>query len=114
MLQMFFGHGNVALYYHNDLMQIIYNYGIIGGCIYTAFCVSLLVLARKMNKSNYRYRIAYIASLIIFFCSSSVEQVIVVHTWFLQMAVFWGIVIGDYYREINEKKEEKAWQVLNP
>ena len=102
-IQVVFGHGVVYPYYHNDLMQVIYNNGLIGCVLYVALCVYLIVLLFRMSKSNYKYTTAYGASLIIFFFNSAVGQVIVVHTWFLQMAVFWGIVLGDYYSFTKKK-----------
>ena len=98
-LQFLFGHGDVYPYYHNDLMQVFFNFGLIGSILYIGFCVQLVILYCKMNKAKYRFTSAYGASLIIFFLNSAVGQVIVVHTWFLQMAVFWGIVIGIFYKE---------------
>ena len=98
-LQFLFGHGDGHLYYHNDFMQVFFNFGIIGSILYTGFCIQLIILYCKMNKAKYKFTSAYGASLIIFFLNSAVGQVIVVHTWFLQMAVFWGIVIGIFYKE---------------
>lgn len=98
-LQLFFGHGIVLPYYHNDLMQVIYNSGIVGTFFYLGMCVHLVILYRKMAKQNYRHTLAFGASLIIFFFDSAVGQVIVVHTWSLQIVTFWGIILGDFYRE---------------
>ncbi len=98
-LQLFFGHGIVYPYYHNDLMQVIYNSGIVGTFFYLGMCVHLIILYRRMARQNYRYTLAYGASLIIFFFDSAVGQVIVVHTWTLQIVAFWGIILGDFYRE---------------
>ena len=104
VLAYIFGHGNVSPYYHNDLMQIFYNYGFIGASAYTLMCFLLIMEYFKMKRNNYEYKIAYAFSLIIFFITSSFGMVMVVHTWFLQMAIFWGIVLGDFYRSTISKK----------
>ena len=79
-------------------MQIFYNYGFLGSISYCIICYLLIFEYFKMKKNKYEYTIAYGTSLIIFFITSSFGMVIVVHTWFLQMAMFWGIVLGDFYR----------------
>lgn len=98
-LQIVFGHGVETPYYHNDLMQVIYNSGIIGGCFYIGMCVQLVLIYINMARLNYTHTTAFGTSLIIFFLDSIVGQVIVVHTWTLQLVVFWGIILGDFYRE---------------
>jgi len=91
------GHGIVYPYYHNDWMQIFYNTGIIGFILYSVMCVKLVQMYFEMKKAKHEYLVAYGASLIIFFFNSMVGQVIVVPYWFLEIAVFWGLVFGDYY-----------------
>ncbi len=104
-LQLIFGHGFVYPYYHNDLMQIYYDFGIPGFLIYVGMCALLVMELMKMIKTKYRYATAYGASLIIFFFNSLVGQVIVVHTWMLEMGVFWGLIIGDFRKNISQKNE---------
>lgn len=102
--ELIFGHGFVYPYYHNDLFQVYYNFGIPGLMAYVATCMLLTMEFFKMNKTKYRYTTAYGASLIIFFFNSLVGQVIVVHTWMLQMGVFWGLILGDYRKTILDQK----------
>lgn len=61
-----------------------------------------------MSRNNYQSTAAFGASLIIFFLNSAVGQVIVVHTWFLQIAAFWGLVLGDYNRTLMLKENSRA------
>ena len=95
-LEVVFGHGTAYLYYHNDFMQVLYDFGIVGAALYSGICFLLLHLYFRMKKAGFKYTTAYGISLIVFFFNSAVGQVIVVHTWFLQMAVFWGLVIGQF------------------
>lgn len=97
--QLLFGHGSVYPTYHNDLLQLIYDYGLVGSFFYVIMCCLLVVQYVKMIRMNYKHSVAYGTSLIIFFFTSSVGMVMVVHTWFLQMSSFWGIVLGDFYKE---------------
>lgn len=99
LFQIVFGHGVEYPYYHNDLMQVIYNSGILGMSFYIVMCVQLILMYKDMAKKKYRFTTAYGISLIVFFLNSAVGQVLVVHTWTLQLMVFWGLVMGDFYRE---------------
>lgn len=112
VLEWVFGHGTEYLYYHNDAMQIFYDYGMVGLSLYIVMCFKLVAFYRKMAREKFRYTTAFGASLIIFFFNSAVGQVIVVPTWFLQMAAFWGVVIGCYYRERRKVKGERPCQRL--
>lgn len=103
--QVIFGHGVEPAYYHNDLMQVIYNSGVVGMLLYVGMCIQLLVIYINMSREDYRFTTAYGASLIVFFLDSAVGQVIVVHTWTLQIMVFWGIVLGDFYRKQKLRRE---------
>ena len=100
-----FGNGFVYPYYHNDIMQVQYNFGLFGLFVYLSIYVNLIKIYLKMNKSNYQYSTAFGISLIIFFFSSMISQVIVVNTWFLEIATFWGLVLGDYDRfKFNKRR----------
>lgn len=98
LLELLFGHGFVYPYYHNDLFQVYYNCGIPGLVAYVGLCALLIREYAVMAKRRYKYATAFGASLIIFFFNSIVGQVIVVHTWMLEMGAFWGLVIGDFRR----------------
>ena len=110
LFQIVFGHGVAYPLYHNDLMQVIYNSGIIGASFYIVMCVQLVLMYKEMNKKKYRFMTSYGIYLIIFFLNSAVGQVIVLHTWTLQIMVYWGLVFGDFYKEsklLCDKEGEK-------
>lgn len=100
-----FGHGFVYPHYHNDLLQVYYNCGIPGLLAYVAMCALLIQEYFKMARKKYKYATAYGASLIIFFFNSMVGEVIIVHTWMLEMGAFWGLVFGDFRRVQRQEAE---------
>lgn len=100
-----FGHGFVYPHYHNDLLQVYYNCGIPGLLAYVTMCMLLILEYFKMARKKYKYTTAYGASLIIFFFNSTVGEVIIVHTWMLEMGAFWGLVFGDFRRAQRQEAE---------
>jgi len=113
VLEWIFGHGAVYPYYHNDFMQIIYNSGLIGLLTYVVFCCCLIKKWIDMSRLNYKYTLAFGASMIIFLADSMVGQVVVVHTWVLQLGVVWGILLGDFYAFSQEKRNERCQELRN-
>lgn len=106
--QYVFGHGITSPFYHNDLMQVFYNTGLIGTVFYVAFCIQLIVIFIKMARRSYEYTTAFGASLIIFFLHSSVGQVIVISEYILILGVIWGLLIGNYYRTCQIQEGENG------
>mgnify|MGYP007002353552 FL=1 len=66
-----------------------------------------------MSRLNYKYTLAFGASMIIFLADSMVGQVVVVHTWVLQLGVVWGILLGDFYAFSQEKRNERCQELRN-
>jgi len=88
-------------------IDLLRNYVLFTLLMFAAVCIDILLpdylfralekMEIEMKKAKHEYLVAYGASLIIFFFNSMVGQVIVVPYWFLEIAVFWGLVFGDYY-----------------
>ena len=84
---------------HNDFLQILFDYGIVGFTIFLIFIAKLFAVARKMRKFHYPYYRQFLVSLVIFLLSCAYSMVMSYPQWFPTMAAFWGFVIGDFERE---------------
>ncbi len=115
------GHGHFAvknnmpfeLSAHNDLLEVIYDYGLI---IFTLYmCLWLYVFLRSFHlyKSKSPFFLPYMISFVIFAVMSMVSHLILYTSYFNYIVVFWGCVEGvvdrnefvinstDYPKEFN-------------
>ena len=67
---------------HNDFLEILYDYGIIGFILYFSIIVLLFRYVYFMKKCSYKYRSAFVASLILFLGYSFVGQLFIMPQWF--------------------------------
>lgn len=81
---------------HNDILEILYDYGIIGFGFYSYFCIQLIYLRNFMKRINYKHLAPYTVSLIFFFIYSFFGQLIIMPQWFFALCLLWGILIGDF------------------
>lgn len=108
-IRLLFGNGfnatkiKIGFWAHNDLLEIIFNFGIIVAALYMSFITLLFKIFIKMKKNNYQYYPAFALSLIIFMWGTLLSQMIIFPYWFLGLALFWGITIADY-KNINEQQ----------
>lgn len=103
IMQLIFGHGQNAvikaspygLSAHNDFLEILYNYGVLG---FVAFIVFIFYLFREKkaikeycNKEIYN---GYVYSLMIFLIASLPSHMLTYGTYFLFLALYMGFAIG--------------------
>ena len=89
---------------HNDALQYLFDYGFVGFVMYVGILISLVSYSVRMKKNHYKWFAPYVMSLVIFFVCSTVSMVMVYPYWFLSIAMFWGIVIGDYDKTYGKLK----------
>lgn len=77
---------------HNDFLEVLCDYGLIGLSLYVYF--HLLVLKRMifLIRIKSEYRLSYISSYIIFFVMSMVSHLIIYPTYFIYLAIYWGMM----------------------
>ena len=113
MLEIISGHGynSVSDHFlfsaHNDFVEILFNYGLIGEILYVLICINLIRYCVKMYKFRFRYTGSFGASLGIFFIISLSSNLIFVPTYFTLMVVFWGFCIQEYNREYRDMMGER-------
>jgi O-antigen ligase len=112
-----FGHGKGALslnqrWAHNDIIEILYEFGIIGEMFYICIAIVLSSIFFQMKKYQYKHLGAYAASLVWAFWGGMTDVCINYPYWFLGIALFWGITIGDFelakQRALLEEVDESS------
>lgn len=77
---------------HNDLLEVLINFGIIGFVCYISFIISLVKLCLKMIKNKHIYAPAMGASLAMFFINSMVSHIIIYPWYLMEYFLFWGFM----------------------
>jgi O-antigen ligase len=85
------GVANQNLSSHNDFIEIIYDYGVIGIIIYLFFIKSVISNTLKIRKLDSRLFQANIVSLIMFLVMSMVSHLILYPTYFAYLVILWAI-----------------------
>jgi len=88
---------------HNDFLEVLYDYGIIGFSLYVVFYVQLIGIGKKMYRYNYRYLNSFAISCILLFVLSLFSHLIIYPTYFIYLSFFWGMTIADF-ENINSQK----------
>ena len=68
---------------HNDFLQILFDYGIIGLGIFVSIIVKLFAIARRMKAVQYRYYAPFLSSLVIFVLCCCFSMVTMLPQWIL-------------------------------
>ena len=106
-----FGHGynavaeHIHIGSHNDFLMMLFEYGIVGLCLYIYFWVKLITHSAVFPKGS-TSRIAYVSSLIIYFNVSMFSNVMNTQIQFLLLCTFWGIMNSQkFLQETTEVME---------
>lgn len=76
---------------HNDYLEVLYDYGILGLLLYLYFTWLIITRLIKLSKTGGKYFYANIAAFIIFFVLSMISHLIIYPTYFAFISVLWGI-----------------------
>lgn len=87
-------HSFEALSAHNDPLEILYDYGILGESIYISFFLFLIKRMCYFAKRNPDLSLSYSSSIIIFIVLSLISHLIIYPTYFVSLTLFWGVVEG--------------------
>jgi len=83
---------------HNDFLEILYDYGIIGLSIYLLFCIKLIKHSIKLIRLKSDMAGPFAASLIIFFILSVFSILILYPRYYLYLVLFWAMCFAEDYR----------------
>ena len=92
------GHGHNAVYRdsilqisaHNDILECIYDYGLIIFTLYFSLWVFLIRKCFRLYKDNSKLFLPYLASVSLFISQSLFEHLLLYASWFNYLVVFWG------------------------
>lgn len=98
-------------YAHNDIIEVLYSFGLVGLTLYLLFVGQLAKIFFEMKKTQYKHFDAFAVSLVIFFWGTMFSMLIIIPYWFLNLAFFWGWVIADFH---NAKRYGDPEKIGNP
>jgi|GEM_PF-787435 len=96
---------NQNLSSHNDFIEVIYDYGIIGIIIYLFFIKKVISNTFKIRKINIKLFQANIVSLVMFIVMSMVSHLILYPTYFAYLVILWAIT-ASYLHKIKRNNYE--------
>lgn len=98
-IKIIFGHGFCAVEQaigeesasaHNDFLEVLYDYGIIGLLLYLTIHICLIRRMIFLIRSKAFLRTSYTASYIIFFVMTMVSHLVIYPSYFLFLSTYWG------------------------
>lgn len=102
LLSLMFGHGyNAVAFYsslkssaHNDFLEIIYDYGVIGFTLFIALIWKLLTFGKRLCRLKSVYAPPFMMSVGIFAVNICVSHVILYIYYFSIYCIFWGFLFA--------------------
>lgn len=98
LFKIIFGHGvnaisrTIGIGGHNDFLEVLYCYGLIGFTLFISFLVHLFKEIRTFISST--HRIAFSISLIVLFFALIASKLIATQIGLLPLSIFWGTLIA--------------------
>ena len=99
------GHGHYAVSSlgnataaHNDFLDVLYDYGLVGLFVYVMIHLSLIAKIFKLRKTKNAIMWPYITMYAVFLIMSLLSILIVQQRYIIFMAVFWGCMEGCRFR----------------
>jgi O-antigen ligase len=102
-VNLFFGYGYdgvnslFGISSHNDFIEMLFNFGLIGFIVYFYFIVSLFLILIKLKKIQSNFYNSFKSSLVLFLVISFGSHLVFTPTYFLIITVYWGTIINHYY-----------------
>ena len=81
---------------HNDFLEVLYDYGVIGISIYVTFFLSLINKGINMVRDQYKYGKSFISSILIVIFTSLTSHLIIYLNYYAIIFCFWALCLADY------------------
>lgn len=88
---------------HNDLLEMLYDFGLLGFGLYLSFIIQLFKYSCRMKKRSYEYRTVYVCSILMFLLYSFVGQLFFLPQFFLALVLFWGLILADFNKDDSQQ-----------
>lgn len=96
--------GYTALSAHNDYLEILYDFGLVGILIYSFYLLKIYSLARIVKKYGSHYYQAILSALLIIIIMSSVSHLVIYPTYYAYIVIIIAFVCG----QVNSIKYERC------
>jgi hypothetical protein len=96
IIEQFLGHGTSDIGAHNDFIEILYKYGLVGFGLYIYIWYNLLKSVKLLD-SNPKRKAAYVISLIIFAFTCMASRMIGTQMQMIILSIFWGVILQHKY-----------------
>ncbi len=90
---------------HNDFLEVLYDYGLVGLALYASFFVVMIKRAVEMSRRYYRFAPAFWASIVIILIGSFTTHFIIYLNYYAVIMAFWGFCLADFKRFKRNKQE---------
>lgn len=77
---------------HNDFLEIMYDYGIVGLIIYLSMIWKIIYITFKMFQKNLIVALASVSCLVMFLFMSMFSHLIIYPTYFINILIFWSVL----------------------
>jgi len=94
-----YGTNDVSLSSHNDYIEVLYDYGIVGLIIYIVIQLILVTTSIKYIKQKCRLGVASLISIVSVIILSMVSHLVIYPTYFLFASAFWAYAEVEYQKE---------------
>ena len=102
LLSLCFGHGwnmvimnsPMELSAHNDLLEVIYDFGVFVAFLYIYFVYRLYIIMFRLIKCHSENAAPFAFSVITFTVNSSIAHVLIYPFNFIAVAAVWGYILG--------------------
>ena len=89
---------------HNDYLEVLYDYGIVGLSLYLAFLGLMLKRGLAMVRDERTYGYAFVGSVVMVFIISLSSHLIIYLNYYVIFFLFWGMCLADH----NAKRKDYA------
>ncbi len=86
---------------HNDFLEVLIDYGLIGAMLYISFVFCKIKVCFKAVRDNHEHAAAMVTSIIIFLMISLVSHLIIYPSYIINLLAFWVIYENVYMTEIS-------------
>lgn len=85
---------------HNDFLEVLFDYGVIGLILYVMMHIALIRRIRFLSRIKSPVYEGYFMSYVIFFIMSMVSHLVIYPTYFIFLTSYWGAVEGGLVKRI--------------
>lgn len=81
---------------HNDYLEVLYDYGVVGLSLYLAFLGVMLKRGLTMVRAERTYGYAFVGSVVMVFIISLSSHLIIYLNYYVIFFLFWGMCLADH------------------